>query len=81
MVDHLSGHAAVNADVFSGDKAGLLRAKKENHVGDVQRIAHAARRLLRGIGTLIHLIGVVDPAGGDGVDPDPTGQADGQCMG
>ena len=81
VVDHLSGHTAIDADVFSGDKAGLVRAEKQYHMGDIQGVAYPACRLLDGIGAFIYLILIVDPAGGDGVDPDFACQADSQGVG
>lgn len=47
MIDHLSGHPFVDADVFPGDKSGLVGAEKEDHVGNIQRITDTrkARRL------------------------------------
>ena len=81
MINHLPGHAAVDADIFSGDKAGLVRAEKQYHMGDVQRVTYPAYRLLDGIGAFIYLILIVDPARGDGVDPDFSCQADSQGVG
>ena len=40
MVDHLPGHAAVDAAVLAGDEPRLVRAQVQRHVGDVRRIAH-----------------------------------------
>lgn len=34
VVDHLPGHPSVDADVFPGDKSGLVGAEKEDHVGN-----------------------------------------------
>ena len=42
MVDHLAGHAAVDADVFAGDEAGLVAREVKHHVRDVERVADAA---------------------------------------
>lgn len=78
MVDHLAGHSAVDADVLAGDEAGLVRAKIQHHVGDVQGIAHTARRLLHGVGTLIDGVLSVNPARGDGVDAHLSRQTDRQ---
>ena len=78
MVDHLAGHSAVDADVLAGDEAGLVGAEIQHHIGDVQGIAHAARRLLHGIGTFIDGVLGVDPARGDGVDTRLPRQADRQ---
>ena len=42
VVDHLAGHAAVDADVFAGNKAGLVAREVKHHVRDVERVADAA---------------------------------------
>ena len=68
MVDHLAGHAAVDADVLAGDEAGLVGAEIQHHVGDVQRVPYPTCRLLHGVGTFIDGVLGVDPARGDGVD-------------
>ena len=81
MVDHLAGHPAVDADVLAGDEAGLVGAKIQHHIGDVQGIAHTARRLLHGVGTFIDGVLGVDPAWGDGVDAHFPRQTDRQRVG
>ena len=48
MVDHLAGHASVDADVFAGDESGFFACEVKHHVRDVERIADAARRLAAG---------------------------------
>ena len=63
MVDHVTGHAAVYADVFAGDKTGLRGAEEEHSVGDIERISHAAYGMLVGIGTCIFCKCGVDPSG------------------
>ena len=78
MVYHLAGHSAVDADVLAGDETGLFGAEIQHHVGDVQGIAHTARRLLHGIGTFIDGVLSVNPAWGDGVDAHLSCQADRQ---
>ena len=35
VVNHLPGHAAVDADVLTGDKSGLVGTEKEHHVGNL----------------------------------------------
>ena len=35
VVYHLTGHAAVDADVLAGDEAGLVGAEIQHHIGDV----------------------------------------------
>ena len=81
MVDHLAGHAAVDADILARDEAGLVGAEIQHHVGDVQGIAHASRRLLHGVGTFIDGVLGVDPARGDGVDAHLPCQTDRQRVG
>ena len=53
MVDHEPRHAAVDADVLSGDEARFFRAEKQDHIRDIHWIPHAACRLLHGVRTLI----------------------------
>ena len=81
MVDHQFCLASVNADIFAGDEACLVGCQKQHHVGNVQGISHPACRLLDGIGAFVNGVGGVDPAGGDGVDPDAPGKAHRQGMG
>ena len=81
MVDHLAGHAAVDADVLAGDEASLVGAEIQHHVGDVQGIAHAARRLLHSVRAFIDCVLGVDPARGDGVDAHLPRQTDRQRVG
>ena len=78
MVDHLTSHAAIDADVLARDEASLVATEEEHHMGNVHGVAHAAGRLLRGIGAFVHGVGGVYPSGGDGVDPRPPRQAHGQ---
>ena len=81
VVDHLPGHAAVDADVLAGDEARPFGAEEQRHVGNVHGIAHAAGRLLDGVRAFVDPAAGVDPAGGDGVDPNPARKADGQGVG
>lgn len=81
VVDHLPGHAAVDANVFAGDEARLVRTEKQHHMGDVHGIPHTTGRLLRGIRPFVFPVVRVDPAGGDRIDPHPPGEADGERMG
>ena len=81
MVDHKPCLTAVDADVFAGDEAGLVRAEEEHHVGNVQRISDPSGGLLGGIRALVDGVVGVDPAGGDRIHPHPACQADGQGMG
>ena len=81
VIDHKPGLTAINADIFAGDETGFVGSQEQHHVGDIQRIAHTACRLLDGVGALVDGVRRVDPAGGDGVDPHLSGEADCQCMG
>ena len=49
VVDHLTGHTSVDADILACDKARHVRAKIEHHIGDVARVPYSARGLLNGI--------------------------------
>ena len=81
VVDHLTGHAAIDADVLARDEACLLATEEEDHVGYVHRVAHPARGLLNGIGTFVSGICRVYPTRRDGVDPGPPCQTYRQCVG
>ena len=69
MVNHLSGHTAVDADVFACDEPGLVRAEEKHHVGDVHRVAHTPCRLLHSIRAVVGLEVRVYPSRRNGVDP------------
>ena len=53
VIDHLMGHATVDADVLAGDEAGLVGTEEQHHVGYVHRITDTSSRLLCGIGAII----------------------------
>lgn len=57
MVDHKPGLTAINADVLAGDETGFVGGQEQHRVGDVQRIAHTACRLLDGIGAFVDGVG------------------------
>ena len=40
MVDHELGHAAIDADIFAGDKACLVGAEEQRHFGNIVQLAH-----------------------------------------
>ena len=80
VIDHLMGHATVDADVLAGDEAGLVGTEEQHHVGYVHRITDTSRKLLCGIGAFIDGIGSVYPTRGDRVDADTSGKAEGECM-
>lgn len=61
MINHLSGHATVDADVFACDESCLVRAEKQHHIGNVQWIANTSCRLLHRICALIFLIVSIYP--------------------
>lgn len=72
MINHLSGHAAVDADVLACNESCLVRAEEQHHIGDVHRVAHTSCRLLYGIWTIVFLIVCVNPSWRNGVDPCPA---------
>ena len=78
VVNHLFGHAAINADVLARDEARLVRGEEENHVRDVERIADATSEVLRGVRPGIGLERGVDPARRDRIDSYMPGQARGK---
>ena len=77
VVDHEPGHAAVDANVFSGNEAGLVGTEEQRHFGDVLRLAHPAHGLLSGVRAGDVAARGVDPTGGDAVHPGFARQADG----
>ena len=81
MVNHQPGLTAINADVLAGDETSLVGSQEQHHVGDIHGIAHPAGRLLDGVGAFVDGVSRVDPAGGDGVDPHLSGEANCQRMG
>ena len=80
MVNHLPGHATVDADVLASDETSLFGTEEKYHVGNVERIADTACRLLVGIGTLIHLIVRIYPSWRDGINTSLACKTDGKCM-
>ena len=49
-------------DIFSCDKASLVPAKKQHHIGNIQRITHSSCRVLSCVRTFIHRIICINPA-------------------
>ena len=39
MVNHLSGHTAVDAYILACDESRLVRAEEQHHIGDIHRVA------------------------------------------
>ena len=78
VIDHLAGHAAVDADVFARDEPRLVGCEIQHHVGDVQRMPHAPRGMLGCVRSLVAGEGRVNPAGRDGIDPHPSDQTHGK---
>ena len=68
MVNHLSGHSTIYADVLACDETCLFGTEEKYPVGNVERIADSACRLLVGIGTLILFIVRIYPFRRDGID-------------
>ena len=62
VVDHLSGHSPVDADVFPGDESGFVGTEIQDHMGYVHRISDTSGRLLDGIRALIDRVIRVNPA-------------------
>ena len=81
VVNHLPGHAAVDADVLARDKSSPVRAEKEHHIGDIKGISDSAGRLLRGIRAFVDGVCRIYPPRGDGVHPCFSRQTDSQCVG
>ena len=46
VVDHQFCLTAIDADIFTGDEAGLLRCQKQHHMGNIQGITDPTGRLL-----------------------------------
>ena len=63
VIDHLPGHAAVYADVLSGDEPCFFAAEEQYHACNVHRVTHAATKLLCGIGTFVNCAGGINPTG------------------
>ncbi len=61
MVNHLTGHSPVNANIFASDESRFFARKEKQHVGNIERIPDAARRLLSGIGAIINFEIRIDP--------------------
>ena len=53
MVNHLSGHSTIYANVLACDETSLFGTEEKYHVGNVERIADSACRSLVVIGTLM----------------------------
>ena len=81
MIDHLPGHATIDADILAGDKSCLVRAQEQHHIGNIQGIANSARGMLSGIRTLVDRVIRVDPSGRHRVYPNLSRQAHGHGMG
>ena len=62
MVDHVAGHAAINADVLARYEARLVGGKIENHVRDVHRVADASGKVLGCIGSIVLLARCINPS-------------------
>ena len=54
VVNHLTGHTAIDADVLARDKTSLIATKEQHHMGDIHGIPHSASGLLDTIGTLVN---------------------------
>ena len=80
MVNHLLGHAAINTDILTRNKAGLVATKEQHHMGYVHGISHPTGRLLDGIGTFVNGISRIYLTRRNGVYPCSSRQAYRQCV-
>jgi len=80
VIDHLAGHAPVDADVLACDESCLVGTQVEHHAGNVHRIAYTTRWLLNGIGAVIEGAGSIYPTGRDAVHTNLARQTDRQGM-
>ena len=39
MINHLPGHATVDANILACDESRLVRAEEQHHIGDIHRVA------------------------------------------
>ena len=39
MINHLPGHATVDADILACDESRLVGAEEQHHIGDIHRVA------------------------------------------
>ena len=69
MVNHLPGHATVDANILACDESCLVGAEEQHHIGDVHRVANTSCRLLHCICAIVLLIISVYPSWRNGVDP------------
>ena len=89
MVNHQFAHAAVNNDVFAGNKpSATIVTQEHHHLGDIFRRTYAPRRMLRFIRlAVLHwfisavVCGGFYPAGADGIYPRMSRQAHAHGMG
>ena len=56
VIDHQLCHAAIDADVFTGNETSFFRAKEQYHISNIHRISDTSYRLLQRIRSFIHLI-------------------------
>ena len=61
VIDHLTGHASVDADVFTSDEARLVGTKEQHHIGNIQGVTDTTCWLLYGIGAFIDSVVSVYP--------------------
>ena len=67
MVNHLTGHASVDADILACDEAVFVGAEEQHHIGDVHRVANTSCRLLHSICAFVFLKVRVYPSRRNGV--------------
>ena len=62
---HNDSFYAGGSNVLPCNETGLVRAQEHYHVCDIHRVPDSSGRLLQGIRSIINMICVIDPAGGD----------------
>ena len=63
MVDHLLGHATIDAYVLACNETSLVGTKKLHHVYNVHGVTDTPCGLLHSIGTFIERLGGINPSG------------------
>lgn len=80
VIDHKTGHSAVDADILTGDETSLVGTEVEDHIRNVHRIADTTGRLLHGIRTFLDCVSSIYPTGRNRVDAHLPGQAHGKSV-
>ena len=80
VIDHLTGHASIDADVLTSDESCLVGTQVEHHIGNIHRIAHTTHWLLNGIGAVIVGASSIYPTRRYAVHSNPARQTDCEGM-